>query len=55
MDNEHHNKTNREKAQAPKSKTMHWCDYCDANYIASGSKCGVCGKISGIRRFKKDW
>lgn len=53
MENEDYRKTNREKVLSPKSKAMHWCEHCDRNYMPSGDKCGVCRKISGIRRLKK--
>ena len=53
-DNEDYIKSNREKKLTPRTRTLHWCEYCDKDKVYDSCKCGTCGKVSGIKRFKKD-
>ncbi len=48
-----YHKKNRDYAKDPKSNTLHWCEYCDANLVHAGEKCGVCGKRARTGRCKK--
>jgi hypothetical protein len=34
--------SNRDKAREPRGRAS-WCNCCDANKVAAGAKCGVCG------------
>jgi len=53
MDKEY-KKTNRETRMAPKSNTLHWCDYCDRDQVYRGEKCFSCGGRDSGRQLKKD-
>lgn len=46
-------KLNRLTVRMPKSG-MHWCGNCDANHIADGHKCEVCGYINRKPMHYKD-
>jgi len=44
--------TNRQEAQQAKLGRG-WCMVCDRALVGFGSKCPVCGKSDGTKRFKK--
>ena len=51
MEEENHEKTNREKVLSPRTKKF-WCYGCDRFLIKGGQKCPNCNKRYGRRRFK---
>jgi len=42
----------RDKKLSPR-RAKYWCNACDGNMVAPGSRCSACGKKDGKRRLRK--